>query len=399
MTTVVAAGVQGSGKSTLLNTLFGTSFPVQPEGSPGTRTTVGAAVQVKNISSGTAVVIDLEGGEGRERNDASFEGRIARFAVACGDVILVSVWSHDAARGLGIGTLRSILEEASLQDRCITTVVVLRDLAERDGEEDVVFDAVRKGVADVLSPEHRLLCYSLPHPKHRGGEFAAAAAELRRRLTDRSNPKYFRLGKPIERMDGRDLGRWVEGLWTSFVTDPGGQMETEVPLKKEEGSSVIQSILAELASTFRGLEAKVKQAGYEGFPILEYGTDAAAVTEKAVDLLSASSDSGADGNDDEAVDEVHVPRPFDSCLFIYLFTRLSRLVLPSSSVRLLHACRCHMTSICSSCALISTASLRTRSEIFVVSHYRLLWPLELPTYPFLLSAIFHLVLHHDGRSR
>lgn len=92
-------GPQSSGKSTLLNHLFHTRFREMDAFKGRSQTTQGIwlsnAVGIKPFT----VVMDLEGTDGREReDDTTFEKQSALFALAVSDIMLINMWCHDIGR-------------------------------------------------------------------------------------------------------------------------------------------------------------------------------------------------------------------------------------------------------------------------------------------------------------
>lgn len=92
-------GPQSSGKSTLLNHLFQTNFREMDAFKGRSQTTQGIwisnAVGIKPFT----IVMDLEGTDGREReDDTTFEKQSALFALAVSDIVLINMWCHDIGR-------------------------------------------------------------------------------------------------------------------------------------------------------------------------------------------------------------------------------------------------------------------------------------------------------------
>lgn len=111
--------MQSSGKSTLLNALYGTRFEEMDALAGRGQTTRGVWLARGSGTGGGAegvlpLVMDLEGTDGRERgeDEAQFEAQTALFALACSDVLLVNMWTHDVGREHGAGKplLRAVLQ-------------------------------------------------------------------------------------------------------------------------------------------------------------------------------------------------------------------------------------------------------------------------------------------------
>lgn len=105
-------GAQSSGKSTLLNLLFGTQFRTMDEASGRYQVTQGVWL---GINSGSPILIfDLEGTDSRERGEgaANFERKIALFALALSEVLIVNIWAHDVGRmnAANLELLRTVME-------------------------------------------------------------------------------------------------------------------------------------------------------------------------------------------------------------------------------------------------------------------------------------------------
>lgn len=105
-------GAQSSGKSTLLNLLFGTEFSTMDETNGRYQVTQGVWLGL-DISSKT-VVLDLEGTDSRERGEGAinFERKIALFALALSEVLIVNIWAQDVGRynAANLDLLKTVME-------------------------------------------------------------------------------------------------------------------------------------------------------------------------------------------------------------------------------------------------------------------------------------------------
>lgn len=141
---VACLGCQGSGKSTLLNRLFGTQFAVAPRGARrlGRATSKGIAVS-QAASRQTVLVMDVEGGDARERGafggGANAAGRdlqslAARFAASVADVVILNVWYHDLGRydAVPMAQLRAVLAECACGEGPLLRTMIL--VTVRDAE-------------------------------------------------------------------------------------------------------------------------------------------------------------------------------------------------------------------------------------------------------------------------
>lgn len=105
-------GAQSSGKSTLLNLLFGTRFCTMDESSGRYQVTQGVWLGLDPASK--IMVLDLEGADSRERGGgaANFERKIALFALALSEVLIVNVWAQDVGRynAANMDLLKTVME-------------------------------------------------------------------------------------------------------------------------------------------------------------------------------------------------------------------------------------------------------------------------------------------------
>lgn len=105
-------GAQSSGKSTLLNLLFGTQFCTMDESSGRYQVTQGVWMGISTASP--ILVFDLEGTDSRERGEsaANFERKIALFALALSEVLIVNIWAQDVGRfnAANMELLKTVME-------------------------------------------------------------------------------------------------------------------------------------------------------------------------------------------------------------------------------------------------------------------------------------------------
>ncbi|XP_020575256.1 protein ROOT HAIR DEFECTIVE 3-like [Phalaenopsis equestris] len=95
---VAIMGPQSSGKSTLLNKLFGTNFREMDAFRGRSQTTKGIWIAKSLSIEPCTIVLDLEGTDGREEDDTTFEKQSALFALAVSDIVLINMWCHDIGR-------------------------------------------------------------------------------------------------------------------------------------------------------------------------------------------------------------------------------------------------------------------------------------------------------------
>lgn len=105
-------GAQSSGKSTLLNILFGTRFQTMNEDDGRYQVTQGVWLGLDSTSS--TIVLDLEGTDSRERGEGAvnFERKIALFALALSEVLIVNLWAQDVGRynAANMDLLKTVME-------------------------------------------------------------------------------------------------------------------------------------------------------------------------------------------------------------------------------------------------------------------------------------------------
>lgn len=105
-------GAQSSGKSTLLNMLFGTRFNTMDEASGRYQVTQGVWLGLDPAAR--IIVLDLEGTDSRERGEGAvnFERKIALFALALSEVLIVNVWAQDVGRynAANMDLLKTVME-------------------------------------------------------------------------------------------------------------------------------------------------------------------------------------------------------------------------------------------------------------------------------------------------
>lgn len=105
-------GAQSSGKSTLLNLLFGTQFRTMDEMTGRYQVTQGVWMGISTASP--ILVFDLEGTDSRERGEgaANFERKIALFALALSEVLIVNIWAQDVGRfnAANLELLKTVME-------------------------------------------------------------------------------------------------------------------------------------------------------------------------------------------------------------------------------------------------------------------------------------------------
>lgn len=211
-------GAQSSGKSTLLNLLFGTQFRTMDETSGRYQVTQGVWMGISTTSP--ILVFDLEGTDSRERGEgaANFERKIALFALALSEVLIVNIWAQDVGRfnAANMELLKTVMEldlqlffggddaaDSSKDSNEFTKrmhktrlLFVIRDHVSSPFEmlcrtlrDDVekIWDQISKPEAAAGIPLHSFFdldFYSLPHKVLMEQQFYQKGGELRRQFED-----------------------------------------------------------------------------------------------------------------------------------------------------------------------------------------------------------------------
>lgn len=208
-------GAQSSGKSTLLNLLFGTRFQTMNEDDGRYQVTQGVWLGLDSTSS--TIVLDLEGTDSRERGEGAvnFERKIALFALALSEVLIVNLWAQDVGRynAANMDLLKTVMEldlqlffgsnSSSPSDENISTskrmhktrlLFVLRDhvsspieklCATLRSDVDNIWATIQKPEAARGIPVTDLFdidFFALPHKLLMKQEFEDRGSELRRRF-------------------------------------------------------------------------------------------------------------------------------------------------------------------------------------------------------------------------
>ncbi|KAJ1692356.1 hypothetical protein LUZ63_009054 [Rhynchospora breviuscula] len=134
-TVISIVGPQNTGKSYLLNHLFGTSFRVSEAELCYEQTTVG--IWTARCISPSMIIMDVEGSDSGDRalEGTSFENKIALFALATSDAMLLNIKVQDFGKyNAGCRPLLNIIfqERAKLAQRRTKLIVVFRDCKNPD---------------------------------------------------------------------------------------------------------------------------------------------------------------------------------------------------------------------------------------------------------------------------
>lgn len=210
-------GAQSSGKSTLLNLLFGTQFRTMDEENGRYQVTQGVWLGLDSTSK--IVVLDLEGTDSRERGEGAinFERKIALFALALSEVLIVNIWAQDVGRynAANMDLLKTVMEldlqlfygsssegsetpdnMASARMHKTRLLFVLRDHVSSPFEKlcDTLRADVEKIWTTIQKPEAAqgvpltnffdIDFFALPHKMLMEKQFIEQGAELRRRFLD-----------------------------------------------------------------------------------------------------------------------------------------------------------------------------------------------------------------------
>lgn len=241
---VAALGSQGSGRSTLVNSLFNTNFEVGVRGKIGQAITKGIVSDVCKEDP-RICVLDVEAPDARERGKQGkiFARRCLNFVIDTCDVVLINIWSHDAARldSVGYALLSSLFEETSARiaggvSRQTALMFVLRDV-EGEDEEKALSSLIRKDAEDMwdemttsaglpvggdsLSEYFELSIVSLPHIRYEREVFDKKVQNIREHIVngDLDNDAFSR------DVDADGFPTFSASVWDSQVYsgDGGGE--------------------------------------------------------------------------------------------------------------------------------------------------------------------------------
>lgn len=244
MTVVSVLGAQGSGKSSWLNAVLGTGFAVGRRGTgvAGTRGIHAAKAEGNSL----LLAFDVEGADSRERgrDGAVFAGRCASFAAALSDVILVNLFVHEVGvvKAAAFSLLEVVFSETAkaIQDGPMKTsvVFVVRDVdAEVDtatAQATLLKDATElwstcsKGEGGSVDQFFNFDCIFVPHFKYDAEGFAAKAAELKRKLTDNTDPGFLVKTEVSKGIPADGFAAFSSSLWEGVY---GRTVESRAPIQ------------------------------------------------------------------------------------------------------------------------------------------------------------------------
>ncbi|KAJ2161017.1 Dynamin-like GTPase that mediates homotypic ER fusion [Coemansia sp. RSA 552] len=240
---VAVFGSQSTGKSTLLNRLFGTTFA---EMGSGTRRQTTRGIWGARGAGTQAVVLDVEGTDGRERGeDQDFERKSALFSLAVSEVVIVNMWETMVGlyNGANMGLLKTVLE-VNLQLFGARGGKTLLYFVIRDHVSAATLDSLAATLrADVeriwaglgrpegletaeLGDHFDLAFASLPHKMLQAAEFEEKAKTLRTEFVEGSvfRPEYAR-GVPA---DG--FAPYAKAVWEKVVSNKDLDLPTQQEL-------------------------------------------------------------------------------------------------------------------------------------------------------------------------
>jgi hypothetical protein len=232
---IAVMGPQSSGKSTLMNAAFGTKFTEMDALSGRHQTTRGIWLARSPKLQSQALIMDLEGSDGRERgeDDTSFERQSALFALSAADVLLVNMWAKDIGRETGAGKpLLKTIFQVNLKlftpapgKRRTVLLFVFRDRTKtplarlvETWEEDLhrMWAAIPKpptlegtSVTDFFEVKYA----ALPNFEEREEDFRAESVLLRRRFTDEADEGQSLVRPAEDKLPGHALPLSMQRLW------------------------------------------------------------------------------------------------------------------------------------------------------------------------------------------
>ncbi|GJQ15758.1 hypothetical protein GpartN1_g7549.t1 [Galdieria partita] len=278
-------GSQGSGKSTLLNKIFQTNFVIADKRSFGKATTKGIHA-AKCQQNSLLVVMDVEGADSRERgvSGKAFQSRIAGFASAISDVVLINLWFHDVGRteAVSYSLLRAIFIEAAkaaAEGGAIKTLMcfVVRDSDPSYTSEELK-DILLQGARDIWSTIPKtgeavnaklddffdFDLFALPHMQYEREQFDIKCKELKDRFLQESHPHFYLRSEYSKGIPADGFAAFSKNLWESVYENAeilstgdveAGQDELTAAYKCEEATSdILRDIAKETSKMLRNLE-------------------------------------------------------------------------------------------------------------------------------------------------
>jgi len=278
-------GSQGSGKSTLLNKIFHTNFVVADKRSFGRATTKGIQA-AKCPENSLLVVMDVEGADSREKgvSGKAFQSRIAGFASAISDVVLINLWFHDVGRteSVSYSLLQAIFVEAAKAAAEGGAIKTLMCFVVRDTDPSYTTEELKnillQGARDIwntipksgeavdanLEDFFDFDLFALPHMHYEKEQFERQCNELRDRFLQESNPQFYLRSEYSKGIPADGFAAFSKNLWESVYENAqvlssdnleAGQDELAAAYKCEEATSdILRDIAKETSKMLRSLE-------------------------------------------------------------------------------------------------------------------------------------------------
>eukprot|EP01063_Lacrimia_lanifica_P022691 TRINITY_DN30218_c0_g1_i1.p1 TRINITY_DN30218_c0_g1~~TRINITY_DN30218_c0_g1_i1.p1 ORF type:complete len:891 (+),score=432.89 TRINITY_DN30218_c0_g1_i1:61-2733(+) len=253
-------GGQSTGKSTLLNRLFATQFQ-EMDGEQGRSQTTQGVWMSGTAPSDRLIVLDFEGSDSGQREDESFEKKLALFALAMADVLVLNISQMQI--GTKYGSSRPLLEKV-LEINFDIQVQLLASSNEagqkaakkkiqfvvRDYDGNVkltklykdlefmmmqIWDTIKKPAQyeeDEMEKWFDFGFHHLPHINESAG-FTAGVEELRKKFVDECDEEFAfktecgawrQSGVPVDGLDG-----YARSCWDGIVNN----RDVNIPTEKE----------------------------------------------------------------------------------------------------------------------------------------------------------------------
>eukprot|EP00741_Cyanophora_paradoxa_P010917 tig00020553_g10554.t1 len=299
-------GCQSGGKSTLMNRLFGTEFRVM---NPDVRSQTTRGVWMAGTKTdASAIVMDLEGSDSRERGEAgvAYERKIALFALAIADVLMVNMWNQDVGRrdAANYGLLRTVLEinlhlfhRDRSSGRKQLLMFVIRDhlrppLSELEGILRKDLAAIWGNLSKPAGLESSTVddffdldFVSLPHKVYEEEAFEKGIASLKKRFSDRSDPGYVLKGRQKKEVPADGFSHYVGSIWDAIRENK----DLDLPGQREMVAQFRCGEIAKAAlESFRAAAAPLFEEAARGEPVPGAGA-------RAGELLAAAAKEYAAG--------------------------------------------------------------------------------------------------------
>eukprot|EP00960_Hanusia_phi_P044455 756653-Hanusia_phi.AAC.1 len=236
-------GGQSSGKSTLLNHLFGTSFEMMDSKRGRQQTTKG--IWCACSKSGEILVMDVEGTDGREKEDQkAFEGKSALFSLALTDIMMINMWMHEVGRfnAANLPLIKTVIEAhlrlmfaGGYVDKHVAKPLLLFVLRDCDDstpverlQEDVVkdIDKIWKDISKPANfPEAQLTdffsiqCIALPHYVYCKEKWRDDVEKLAQQFVDEGRDDYIFKGHGEKDVPADGIADFASQLWKDIEAD------------------------------------------------------------------------------------------------------------------------------------------------------------------------------------